>query len=360
MDSLKEAQELHLADFAKIATGLEDYIFPPTLNQSAIANLLVDSTPGGMIRAVITCLLATGPLPKTSTTPLDTEQEGLSCAAFIVSYTEETVDEPHTAATIAPVVTRKGKQRMLHPPQTHQGSKQSTPPGTPRKMPPPTPVVPPPRTRPKGQRNPGTLTKVTPKGKRRTRHRSPTPQNSKSPPSPRAHTRKPKDQSTPEPLFPTQETATSADTALSQGEHQGPYPTMVQRIADLLRKPQELLERQREDPHLLRRVQDLNNGGTGGEYVTNDDGLLWYAPPGSILRLAIPSSLVAGILAFVHTTYGHPGVARTTELTQRKYHWASLKRDIRDYVLSCGCRTKDPPTNESPCYQLASLNPGKS
>ena len=113
---------------------------------------------------------------------------------------------------------------------------------------------------------------------------------------------------------------------------------MVQRIVDLLRKSQELMERLREDSYLLGRVRDLNNGGTGGEYVTDDDGLLWYAPPGSILRLAIPRSLVPGGLAFVHTTYGHPGLARTTELTQRKYHWTSLKSDVRDYVLSCGCR----------------------
>ena len=130
-------------------------------------------------------------------------------------------------------------------------------------------------------------------------------------------------------MFSTQETTTSADTALSQGAHQGPYPTMVQRIADLLRKPQELMARQREDSHLLEKVGDLNNGGTGGEYVTDDDGLLWYAPSGSILRLAIPRSLVPGVLAFVHTTYGHPGVARTTELMQGKYHWTSLKIDVR-------------------------------
>ena len=45
-----------------------------------------------------------------------------------------------------------------------------------------------------------------------------------------------------------------------------------------------------------------------------------------------------GILAFIHTNYGHPGVAQTTELTQRKYHWTSLKSNVRDYVLSCGCR----------------------
>ena len=88
----------------------------------------------------------------------------------------------------------------------------------------------------------------------------------------------------------------------------------------------------------MRKVQDLNNGGTGGEYVTDDDGLLWYAPPDSTLRLAIPRSLVPDILAFVYTTYGHPGVARTTELTQGKYHWTSLKSDVRDYVLLCGCR----------------------
>ena len=154
-------------------------------------------------------------------------------------------------------------------------------------------------------------------------------------------------------MFPTQETATSADTALSQGEHQRPYPTMVQRIADLLRKPRELMARQREDSHLLGKVRDLNNGGTGGEYVTDDDGLLWYAPPGSILRLAIPCSLVPGVLAFVHTTYGHPEVARTTELTQGKYHRTFFKSDVRNY-------SKVPPANVSPCYQPASSNPGKS
>ena len=72
--------------------------------------------------------------------------------------------------------------------------------------------------------------------------------------------------------------------------------------------------------------------------MTDDDRQLRYAPLGSVLRLATPCSLVPGILAFVHSTYGHPGVARTTELTQRKYRLTSLKSDVRDYVLSCGCR----------------------
>ena len=308
---LKDAEELHLTDFAKIATGFEGYIFPPTLNRSAIANLLVDSTPGGMMRAVVTCLLAIGVLPKAPAIPPDREQEGLSCEAFDVRNIDGTTDEtpireelynPTTESNLTPiialVVTQKGKRRMIHPP-TPQESRQpphTVPSG--EMPPPPTPVTPPPRTR----------------------------------------TRKQKDHGTTDPMLPTQETTTSVETALSQGEHRGPYPTMVQRIAGLLRKPQELMKRQREDSNLLGKIQDLDNGETGGEYVTDDDGLLWYAPPGFILCLAIPRSLAPGILALVHTTYGHPGVARTTELTQRKYHWTSLKGDVRDYVLSCGCR----------------------
>lgn len=37
--------------------------------------------------------------------------------------------------------------------------------------------------------------------------------------------------------------------------------------------------------------------------------------------------------ALVRTTYAHPGVGRTTELIQRKFHWPTYKRDVRDYVL---------------------------
>ena len=359
------------------------------------------------MRAVITYLPATGSLPKTPTISPDWEQEGLSCAAFNVSHTDETMDEPNLATTIVPVVTRKGKQRMLHRSQTSHGSRQHTSSASPGKMPPPTPVALPSQIQAKTQRDPGTPAVITRKGKQRMLHHPPTPQQSRQPPPPtppgakptptpvsplprtlpmkqknsgkptgvarkgkqrtrhhppalqkpkqppptappeetphstlvapppRTRTRKRRDQGTPEPMLPTQETATSADTALSQGEHQSPYPTMVQRIADLFRKPRELMAWQREDSHLLGKVRDLNNGGTGGEYVTDDDGLLWYAPPGSILRLAIPRSLVPTVLAFVHTTYGHPGVARTTELTQGKYHWTSLKSDVRNYVLSC-------------------------
>ena len=174
------------------------------------------------MRAVVTCPLATGILPKTPITP--PYWEGLSCAAFDIRNTDGTTEESNLAPTMAPVITRKGKQRMLHHPPTPQESRQpphTVPPGA---MPTPTRAAPPPRTRTRKQRDPGT----------------------------------------PEPMFPTQETATLAETAFSKAEHQGPYLTTVQRIADLLRKSQELIKRQRGDSHLSRKVQDLDSGGTGG------------------------------------------------------------------------------------------------
>ena len=166
VDSLEDAQELHLTDFAKIATGFEDYIFPPTLNRSAIATLLVDSTPGGMMRAVMTCVLATGSLPKTPTIPPDGKQEGLACAAFDTRNTDGTTDESNLAQTIAPVVTRKGKQRILHHPPTLKRRDNPTYGAT------------------RDIANPNTCGTT-----------------------PRTQNEKLRDQGTPEPMFPTQETA---------------------------------------------------------------------------------------------------------------------------------------------------------
>ena len=263
------------------------------------------------MRAVVTCLLATGVLPKAPTIPPDWEQEELSCVKpstirntdggiYETPIQEELhnqITESNFTTIIAQMATRKGKQRMLR--TDHSPTLQE--------------FRPPPPTAPQGEMPPSPPPVASP---------------------PRTRTRKQKDQDTPDAMFPTQLTATSADADLSQGEHRGPYPTMVQRIASLRRKPQELMKQQREDSRLLGNIQDVDNGGIGGECVADDGGLLWYAPPGSILR-TIPRSLVPGILALVHTTCGHPGIARTTELVQRKYPWTSLKSDVRDYVLSC-------------------------
>ena len=81
--SLEEAQELHLADFAKVATGMDDYVFPPTLSKNAIATILVDSVPAGMMKFAVTRLVATGIVVRQMpSSTQDEELVGLSCAAF--------------------------------------------------------------------------------------------------------------------------------------------------------------------------------------------------------------------------------------------------------------------------------------
>ena len=56
--------------------------------------------------------------------------------------------------------------------------------------------------------------------------------------------------------------------------------------------------------------------------------------------IAEPKQLVPVVLALIYGTYGHPGVARTSVLTERKFHRPTLKNDVRAYVLSCKCRRR--------------------
>ena len=82
--------------------------------------------------------------------------------------------------------------------------------------------------------------------------------------------------------------------------------------------------------------------GKEGTYLVDDHGLLWKTPKdmpkGEIAKLVTPRALVPGMLALVHSTFGQPGVARTTLAVQAKYSWPILTKDVREYVLSCGCR----------------------
>ena len=50
--------------------------------------------------------------------------------------------------------------------------------------------------------------------------------------------------------------------------------------------------------------------------------------------------LIPEVLSLVHSTFGHPGVARTTLSVRNEYSWPSLRKEVRQYVLSCGCRQR--------------------
>ncbi|CAN0591494.1 unnamed protein product, partial [Laminaria digitata] len=52
------------------------------------------------------------------------------------------------------------------------------------------------------------------------------------------------------------------------------------------------------------------------EHLVDDEGILWHTHNGEDPKLAIPRAMIPGVLALVHSTFGHPGVARTTLLIQ--------------------------------------------
>ena len=78
------------------------------------------------------------------------------CLPLDIRTTDGTTDESDLAPTIAPVVSRKGKQRMIHHPLTPQESRQPPPTAPPGAIPIPTRAAPPPRTRTRKQRDRGT------------------------------------------------------------------------------------------------------------------------------------------------------------------------------------------------------------
>lgn len=46
------------------------------------------------------------------------------------------------------------------------------------------------------------------------------------------------------------------------------------------------------------------------------------------------------MLALIHARHGHPGIASTVALVRDRFHWPHLHRDVREYVLACGCRRR--------------------
>ena len=69
---------------------------------------------------------------------------------------------------------------------------------------------------------------------------------------------------------------------------------MLERVTAILQDMPQLMQRQCEDMVLgwiRKELQETGNRGAGGgEYVMDDNGLLWVAPLGKVPRLAVPQS----------------------------------------------------------------------
>ena len=115
----------------------------------------------------------------------------------------------------------------------------------------------------------------------------------------------------------------------------------LERMENILRNPAQLAKAGRRDPTLgpIRAMLEVGQGD-GTSYAPADDNLLWHAPRGWSYAIVVPHQLVPGVLALIHRTNGHTGTARTTLLIERKFHWSTLKSDVRGNVLSCPCRRR--------------------
>ena len=91
----------------------------------------------------------------------------------------------------------------------------------------------------------------------------------------------------------------------------------VRETTRLLKHHAYLVGRQKRDATLGPMFKE--SGSVEDEYLTDDNGVLWYAPRGQKPTLAIPRTLIPGVLSLVHNTFGHPGVARMTLLVREKY-----------------------------------------
>lgn len=146
--------------------------------------------------------------------------------------------------------------------------------------------------------------------------------------------------------IPMQDTHPSTTTGDQTPEEEGPslcrgQSEQLERIENILRDVGQLVKTQREDLMLgpIRKAPERGEGESG-DYVLDDQHLLFHAPRGKARAIALPRTLIPGVLALAHGTFGHPGTARTTLIIADKYHWPSLKKDVKAYVLSCRCRMR--------------------
>lgn len=69
--------------------------------------------------------------------------------------------------------------------------------------------------------------------------------------------------------------------------------------------------------------------------------LVWCAPVGAMKPvLTIRRVPVSDLTAQVHPTPGHPGVFSTLTLLRERFHWPTMAREVREYVLSFGYRRR--------------------
>ena len=329
--SWDQAQDLTWDDFVKLTTSREQFIVPPTIRTRDAARIMQEFTLPPMLREVLYLLQIQASPRRAERQQADELLIGL--AALNLEGGEDgaatTREQDRSRFKVTPAVlrssTRRRREERLHEQRSNQ-----------------------PET--------GTTTETG--GRRRGSQNN--PRRSTTSPRPVADPMR-DDSPTLQHDQTTQETGATHPTEITPGterEHPRDAPAQetlplticrghserLEQMETTLRDIKLLREAQTSDP-LLGPIRTALDKGEGekGDYVLDDQDLLWHAPRGKAHAIAVPRRLVPGVLALTHGTFGHPGVARTTLLVEAKYHWPGLKSEVRDYVLSCKCRMRKRP-----------------
>ncbi|CAB1113987.1 unnamed protein product [Ectocarpus sp. CCAP 1310/34] len=349
--TLEEAQELSWTDCVKLTTTREDLVVPNTLRRRDVARVLDEWTLPPMLREVLSLLQLRGrerrmveafgePAQKEEGQP---QQEGellIGLAALQLDATAP-VGETSTGRQrpfdrsrfkVIPRETRAAAAaRRTREAREAQASSEAEPP--PPSTEPEQPSTPPPILQPSPSATEDLQRASTPAPQ------DPSPPIEPVPSSPPSPVNADPDTSMPDVELPT--------PAVDGGARKVSVPTFrghseqLEKMERILRDPVQLADEQQKDFMLGPIRKDLENGKSEtSDYILDDQSLLFHAPRGKLHAIALPRRLIPGVLALAHGTFAHPGRARTTIIIAGKYHWPSLKKDVRRYVESCRCRMK--------------------
>ena len=152
-------------------------------------------------------------------------------------------------------------------------------------------------------------------------------------------------------------------------DHQAATPTaqpipnrwnpLVTETERLLKDHAYLVGRQKRDATLGPMFKE--SGSVEDQYLTDDNGILWYAPRGQKPTLAIPRTLIPEVLSLVHSAFDHPGVACTTLLVREKYTGRRCGRTIGSTCCRVGAAVGNGSTaGKFGCCQPGSCGGGQS
>ena len=74
---------------------------------------------------------------------------------------------------------------------------------------------------------------------------------------------------------------------------------------------------------------------------------MWWKGNQLVVTADMPSRCIIVQMHHDPPAYGHPGISRTLELTERRYWWPHMAQDVKDYVKGCANCQRNKTNNQA-------------